>query len=120
MDAETRKFIKRIYADAHITHGIDYFINTLKQKGIDVDDPTVLKTIREIEKEFNIHPQYSILNKRIKLDDITKEFIEQVYVDAMTLYGPDYMIETLEKEGLNNNSEVRAFIKKLDEKFGIF
>jgi hypothetical protein len=55
------------------------------------------------------------------MDEQTKEFIKQVYMDALLQYGPEYMIETLKKEGINpEDSEVIAYIKELDEMVGIF
>ena len=55
------------------------------------------------------------------MDDFTKDFIRKAYVDAMTLYGPEYLIEALEKEGINNKDpEVVAFLKELDIEFGIY
>ena len=55
------------------------------------------------------------------MDDHIKDFIKQVYMDALTKYGAEYMIDTLKNAGINSEDpEVIAYLKELDEMIGIF
>ena len=55
------------------------------------------------------------------LNEETKEIIKKIYLDALTKYGPEYMIDTLRNKGISSEDpEVIAFLQELDKMFGIF
>jgi hypothetical protein len=55
------------------------------------------------------------------MDDLTKEFIIQVYKEAIATFDIEYLSKSLKKAGINSTDpEVAALLRALDESYGIY